>query len=191
MRSPKNCKPTSQRMSFRPPQSYQRLADLGLTVGEFWFGVEWCPVMRWVDYDPGRLAKYESTHPIGDYYMFAKAGGEPWCWHAERPMGGGEFEVHEVDLFMHIPYAPTFASFLFRQHLEGLMACRHLEDMELHSAPNAEIIQALFPQSYVEQVNDIVTLMQCAFEAHRENPFTWAECKCVLKRNMEASYVRG
>ena len=179
-------------MNFRPPDSYTRLNELGLIAdgNSFWYDVDWCPVVRWVETDPGRLSQYETTQPISDYYMFAETGGgAPWCWHAGVPTTGDEFEIHEVDLYMYLPIAATFQQFLMRKHLEGILHCGCFDDWDL-VAKNSKLLEASLPHEVLTEVRGIEERVNVALERGLANPFQWDEFVEVIGRRLGDKYVR-
>lgn len=180
-------------MEFRPPDSYTRLLNLGLIAYDktFWYDVEWCPIMRWVESDPERLAEYELKHPISDYYMFAQtAGGDPWCWQAGIFTVGDEFEVHEVDLFMYVPRAATFEDFVLRQHLEGIAHLDVYKDWWFITK-NYDLLDALLSPDVLREVRSIEHRVSIALARGDANPFRWDDYYEVIGRRLGASYGRG
>lgn len=182
-------------MSFTPPKAYREAAERGLlrSGDELWFDVLWwSPPMRWVDFDPERLAKYTATHPIAEYVMFAQTGGgDPWCWHSGIPTEGDEFEIHEVDLFMYVPRAPTFEKFVLRIHLQGLAHCEDLEFLDDCIAPNMPLLNSVLSPEHLEIVSAVQKRIRTAFAGSAGNPFSWEECKAIIRKEIGARYIDG
>jgi hypothetical protein len=180
-------------MNFQPPESFNRLAALRLNEeGElFGYDLEWCPVMRWVEYDPERLLPYEKEHNIGQYFMFAKtAGGDPWCWHAGLPTNGDEFEVHEVDLFMYIPRAPSFIGFLFLQHVEGFLSHKKEPDLDFQIKNDEAIVKAFFPPVFIEQAANIEKLVREDIRRGVKTPVAYQAFQKMLEGHFGKRYLR-
>jgi hypothetical protein len=148
--------------------------------------------MRWIDTDPERLTKHLPTQPIADYFMFAETGGgDPWCWHSGIPTQGDEFEIHEVDLFMYVPRAPTFEKFVFRTHLCGLAHCENLEFLDDCIAPDMPLLHSVLLPDHLEIVVAIQKRIRAAFANSAPNPFQWEECKDIIRREVGARYIDG
>jgi hypothetical protein len=182
-------------MSFTPPKAYRDAAERALLKSgdELWYDVAWwSPPMRWIDYDPERLKKHVPAQPIVDYIMFAQTGGgDPWCWHSGIPTQGDEFEIHEVDLFMYIPRAPTFEKFVLRTHLQGLVHCEDLEFLDDCIAPDMPLLRSVLSPHYLELVAELERRIRVAFASSAPNPFSWNECTTIIRRELGDRYIES
>jgi hypothetical protein len=170
------------------------------------FFVEFSEPVRWIDeerrwmigtgfhLDKAAQLEFDS---LGYYHMFGSEGsGAGNCWHEKLPTIGDEYEIHEVQLFLYIPYAPTFPAFLFKKMLNELE--RVEPPKKFTAAPlvwplglrasDLELLRDVLAPDHLKLIEELKSQIQDAFERSQPNPFTYTKLQELVLQQFSERY---
>jgi len=146
-----------------PPQSYQRLKDIGHIDDElaqhYWNDTLWLDLMTVEEYTEYPSQDLPLCHEApGSVIMFAvTAGGEAICWNTRNEING-DYEVCELGPHWYQQLAPTFSLYLIREFILFIKKSSNRgEIQEQDLLDHAKILKEVLDDSHYKWVEYILS----------------------------------